>query len=169
MKRFMRLMLASSACLTLSVAMVAQEAQTTGQVGTTDTSKQADSHHQHHRGKMGRMGGAQHMQKMATELNLTEAQKTQLKGIHEQQRTKMQELRANTSLTKEQKMEQAKALRESTHSQMTTLLTPEQQTKFTEMKANRKARVGKHGKHGRRGAWGEKNKSGSTTPDSTQK
>jgi Spy/CpxP family protein refolding chaperone len=109
------------------------------------------------------------MQKMATELNLTEAQKTQLKGIHEQQRAKMQELRANTSLTKEQKMDQARALRESTHSQMTSLLTPEQQNKFEAMKANRKGRMGKHGKKGRRGSWSEKNKSESTTPDSTQK
>lgn len=168
MKRFTKVMLASTACLTLSVAMVAQEAPATGQAD----GKNADGQHQRHmrsHGKMGRMGAEKHMQKMATELNLTEAQKTQLKGIHEQQRAKMQELRANTSLTKEQKMDQARALRESTHSQMTSLLTPEQQNKFEAMKANRKGRMGKHGKKGRRGAWSEKNKSESPTPDSTQK
>ncbi len=150
MKRFTKVMLASTACLTLSIAMVAQEAQTTVQ-----DKKVEGQHERHMRGdKMGRMGG-KHMQKMATELGLTEAQKTQIKNLHEQQRTKAQELRANESLTKEQKMEQFKALHESTQSQVNSLLTPEQQTKFTEMKANRKARMGKHGK-GRRGAWGDK-------------
>lgn len=151
MKRFMKVMLASTACLTLSVAMVAQEAQTAGQ----NTEKKADGQHERHMrgGKMGRMGG-KHMQHMATELGLTEAQKTQIKNLHEQQRTKMQELRANESLSKEQKMEQFKALHESTQSQVNGLLTPEQQTKFTEMQANRKARMGKH--KGRRGAWADK-------------
>ncbi len=161
MKRFSRLMLASTACLTLSVAMVAQEAQTTSQEKKTDA-----QHERHMRGgKMGRMGGAKHMDKMATELGLTDAQKTQIKSLHEQQRTKAMELRKNESLTKEQKMEQFKALRESTHSQMTSLLTPEQQTKFSAMKAEHKGRMGKHRKMGRRGAMGDK---ADQKPEATQ-
>lgn len=163
MKRLTKVVLASTACLTLSVAMVAQEAQPAPAQG-----KPTDGQHEHHMGggKMGRMGGAKHMQKMATELSLTDAQKTQIKTLHEQQRAKAMELRNNESLTKEQKMEQFKALRESTHSQMNSLLTPEQQTKFAAIKAQHKGRMGKHGKKGRRGAWSEHK--GETKPEATQ-
>lgn len=165
MNLFMKVILASTACLTLSTVMVAQEAQTTGQ------EKQADTQHQRHM-RGGKMKGmrAHNLQHMATELGLTDAQKTQLKTLHEQQRTKAQELRSNESLTKEQRMEQMKALHESTQSQVNSLLTPEQQTRFAEMKADRKARMGKHRK-GRRGAWNDqsdKTKTEGTKPDSPQ-
>ncbi len=163
MKRFTKVMLAFTACLTLSVAMVAQEA-----APTTGQEKKADAQQERHMrgGKMGRMGGGKHIQKMATELGLTDAQKTQIKSIHEQQRTKAMELRNNESLTQEQKMEQFKALRESTHSQVSSLLTADQQTKFAAMKAGHKGRMGKHGRKGRRGAWGDKAEG--QKPDSTQ-
>ncbi|HUS20125.1 MAG TPA: Spy/CpxP family protein refolding chaperone [Terriglobales bacterium] len=164
MKRFAQFVFSATAMLTLSAAqLVAQNTPTT--TTTTDQHKSMDAQHQRHMaGKMGRRGGRAHMQKMSTELGLTEAQKTQLKALHEQERTKAQELRVNTSLTKEQKMEQMKALRESSQSQMKSILTPEQQTKFETMKQNRKEHMGKHG---RRGAWG--NKTEGQKPDSTQK
>jgi Spy/CpxP family protein refolding chaperone len=165
MKRTTKWVLAATACLTLSVAqLAAQDAQTT----TNQDEKKTEAQHQRHmKGKMGRMGGKAHMDRMAKELGLTDAQQTQLKSIHEQQRTKVQELRNNDSLTREQKMEQLKALRESTQSQVNNVLTADQQKKFSEIKAHHKERVGKHRK-GRRGDWGEKH-GDAPKQDSTQK
>jgi Spy/CpxP family protein refolding chaperone len=163
MNKISRWMLAATACLTMAVA-VAQDAPAANQ----ENEKKTDAQHQRHmRGKMGRMGGKAHMGQMAKQLNLTDTQQQQLKSLHEQERTKALELRKNDSLTKEQKMEQMKALRESTHSQMNNLLTPDQQKQFAEMKAKHQDRMRKH--KGRRGAWNEKNKTDAPKSDSTQK
>ena len=165
MKRTTNWILAATACLTLSVAqLAAQDAQT----ATKQDDKTTDAQHQRHmKGKMGRMGGKAHMDHMAKELGLTDAQQTQLKSIHEQQRAKMQELRNNDTLTREQKMEQFKALRESTQSQVNNVLTADQQKRFSEIKAHHKERMGKH-RRARRGAWGD-NQSDAPKQDSTQK
>lgn len=162
MKQITRGLLAALACLTLSVAQVA--AQDTP--ATTTTTEQKTEKHQRHMKahrmhRMGMMKG-----RMAEELGLTDAQKTQIKSIHEQQRAKAQELKGNASLTQEQKMEQFKALRESTHTQVQGVLTADQQAKFTAMKAKHKERMGKRGK-GRRGQWGDKqgDQPSTTTPN----
>ncbi|HUR37000.1 MAG TPA: Spy/CpxP family protein refolding chaperone [Terriglobales bacterium] len=163
MKKISRWILAATACLTLGVAAVAQDAPAAAQENKTDA-----QHQRHMRaGKMGRMGGKAHMGHMAKQLNLTDAQQQQLKTLHEQERTKAMELRKNDSLTREQKMEQMKALRESTHSQMNNILTPDQQKQFAEMKAKHHDRMSKH--KGRRGAWGNEKNKGEAKPDSTQK
>lgn len=164
MKRITKWILAATACLTLSVAQMAtaQDTQT-----TTQDQKKDDTQQRPMRDKMGRRGGAAgHMNMMAKELNLTDAQKTQIKGIHEQQRTKMQELRSNTTLTQDQKKEQLKSLRESAETQVNGVLNADQQKKFAEMKANRKERMEKHRKH-RRGNWD--NKTAEPKSDSTTK
>jgi Spy/CpxP family protein refolding chaperone len=143
MHRFTRGIFAATACLTLGAAtLAAQETTPAPAPAQNQVLKQDRAQHMRHmRGhKMARMHGMKHM---GQELNLTDAQKTQLKGIHEQQRTKMQELHNNQSLTKEQKMEQMKALRQSNHEQMLSVLTPEQKTRMEQMKADRKAKMEK--------------------------
>lgn len=85
--------------------------------------------------------------KMAKELNLTDAQKIQLKEMNQKNAQEMRAIRSDSSLTKEQKMEKMKALRESRESQMSSILTPEQQQKWQQAKANHKGKMGKH--HGR--------------------
>ena len=150
MKRITKWMLAATACLTLSVATLAQDAQTAAQDQKKDDAQQERPM----RGKMGRMGGpAAHKNMLAKELNLTDSQKNQIKSIHEQERTKAQELRKNDSLTQQQKKEQFQALRESTGTQVNGVLTADQQKRFAEMKTNRKHHRGKHHR-GRRGAFG---------------
>jgi Spy/CpxP family protein refolding chaperone len=72
---------------------------------------------------------------MARELDLTDAQKAQLKPMFQEQREKMQALKANTSLTQEQKREQFKQLREDGRKQFLAVLTPQQQQKLRDMRS----------------------------------
>jgi Spy/CpxP family protein refolding chaperone len=79
---------------------------------------------------------------MARELNLTDAQKAQLKPMFQQQREQMQALKADTSLTPEQKHEKAQQIRADGRKQFLSVLTPEQQQKLRDMRAKRGERKG---------------------------
>ena len=84
-----------------------------------------DTNAEHHVGHF-----RKHMQKIAQALGLTEAQKEQLKPIIHAAITQRRAIRANASLTHEQKKEQLKALRAEVAAQMKTILTPEQLEKW---------------------------------------
>src|SRR5689334_10104440 len=56
-------------------------------------------------------GVHQRVDRMATELNLTDDQKTKVMALFEEDAKKMRELRADTSLTKEQRGEKFRAMR----------------------------------------------------------
>jgi Spy/CpxP family protein refolding chaperone len=87
------------------------------------------------RGEKGGHGMA--MGRVANELNLTDAQKAQLKPMFQQQREQMQALKADTSLTQDQKREKMQQLRADGRKQFLSVLTPEQQQKLREMRAKR--------------------------------
>ncbi|MCU1287214.1 MAG: hypothetical protein JWO13_3564 [Acidobacteriales bacterium] len=72
--------------------------------------------------------------KLAKELNLTADQQAKLKQLMEADRAKMQALHQDQSLTKEQKMQQSQALRETMKNDMNSVLTPEQQQKFASLR-----------------------------------
>ena len=71
-----------------------------------------------------------HMQKIAQALDLTEAQKSQIKPILQTGRSQIKALRADTSLTHEQKVAQIKAIRAEIRAQIKAILTPEQLEKW---------------------------------------
>lgn len=71
---------------------------------------------------------------LSEELNLTDAQKAKVKPILEDQEKQMRALRADTSLSQEQKHEKMMQLHETTHSQINGILTPDQQKKFAQLK-----------------------------------
>ena len=75
------------------------------------------------------------------ELNLTDAQKAQMKPIREEMRAKMEAIRQNTALTEEQKKNQMEVLHKEQKQKMEAVLTPEQRTKFEELRKNNE---GKH-------------------------
>lgn len=84
------------------------------------------------------------MQKMAEQLNLTEAQKNQIKPIFEESHTQSKAIRQNAQLTPEQKREQMKQIRKSTMEKVHAILTVEQREKMKEMrKQGRGDRAGK--------------------------
>lgn len=72
----------------------------------------------------------QRIEQLDKELTLTADQKTKLKAYFEGERKKMQDLRADTSLTREQRQEKMKAFREDSNKEMKSILTADQFTKW---------------------------------------
>ena len=103
---------------------------------TTDTTKQTTTDKKADR-------QARH-EKMAEKLNLTDDQKTQLKSIHQDAMTQAKAIKADTTLSKDQKKAKLKDLHEQTKTKTDAILTPEQQQKMQQMKANHKGKRGMH-------------------------
>ena len=77
-------------------------------------------------------------ERMAKELGLTAEQQTQMKSLMEAQKTAADAVRADTTLTPDQKHEKVAKIREDFKARRQALLTPEQQKKAEEMKARHK-------------------------------
>jgi hypothetical protein len=77
-------------------------------------------------------------------LGLNSDQKAEIKSIHQNEKQQIQAIKHDSSLSKEQKKERIREIRETSNSQINALLTPDQQKKFKEAK---------HRRHARRKAW----------------
>jgi Spy/CpxP family protein refolding chaperone len=75
-----------------------------------------------------------HLQMLTEKLNLTDEQKAKLKPVLQDQDQQLKAVRDDTSLSQEQKSAKKKAIHESFHEQINSVLTPEQQAKFKQMK-----------------------------------
>lgn len=75
----------------------------------------------------------QRLQRMAQALNLTGDQQEKIKPILENESTQMQSLRADTSLSQEDRMAKMKQIRENTASQINPILNADQQKQYAEM------------------------------------
>lgn len=75
-------------------------------------------------------GPKERLQTLAKELNLTAEQKQQVGALLKQQMEEGRALRADTSLSREQKREKMEAMRKASREQIRALLTPEQQAKY---------------------------------------
>lgn len=73
-------------------------------------------------------------QRFAEFLGLTADQQAQVKAIREDAWTQIKAVKADTSLTPEQRAAQIKDIRTATHEKVMAVLTPEQRTKITERK-----------------------------------
>ena len=91
--------------------------------------------------------------KLMQELNLTDAQKAQLKPIMQDQKAQMKALKEDTTLTPEAKKAKFKALRAESEAKIDAILTPDQQKKLADLKAQHKAemKAGGGDKGGKRG------------------
>ncbi len=83
-----------------------------------------------------------------SDLNLSDAQKQQMKSLNEDYKNKMQELKNNESITVKEQGERRKALAQEHHANVEKLLTAEQKAKFAEAKHSNigKAHKGKAGR-----------------------
>jgi hypothetical protein len=72
----------------------------------------------------------QRIEQLDKQLTLTADQKTKLMAYFEGERKKMQDMRADTSLTREQRQEKMKAVREDLNKEMKSVLTADQFTKW---------------------------------------
>lgn len=75
--------------------------------------------------------------RMAKELGLTADQQTQMKALMVEEKKSMDAIKADESLTQEQKKEKGRQLRKDFQAKRQALMTPEQQKKAEEMRANR--------------------------------
>lgn len=95
--------------------------------------------------KMNRDRSAHHKQggdRDMSELNLTEAQRQQMKSINAEFKTKMEALRKNENLTVKDSKAQREALMLERKNRVSSILTPEQRTKFQQMGDMRKGDKG---------------------------
>lgn len=75
-----------------------------------------------------------HRGDMMSELNLTADQQEKMKKLREDNRTKMEAIRSNASLSDEQKQEQMKSLHTDLRKSTEALLTDDQKTKWKELR-----------------------------------
>jgi len=99
----------------------------------------------------GRMGG--NNDQLVKELNLTPTQAEQWKKANEERKTKMDELRNNSGLSREEKREKMKAIMDEQKAKTDAFLTPEQKVK---MEAARKKMMEERGNRPGPGAINEK-------------
>lgn len=83
---------------------------------------------------------AKRMDKMKTDLNLTDAQVSKLNAQRSATQAKAEKIKADDKLSVEQKREKMKALKVDAKKQHDQIYTPEQLAKIAEMKKNRKTR-----------------------------
>ena len=76
---------------------------------------------------------AARLDRMSGALNLTDEQKMKIKPVLEGEAGKMKALHDDTSLTRQQKRDKARAMHAGTYEQIKPILTPEQQKKHEEM------------------------------------
>jgi Spy/CpxP family protein refolding chaperone len=77
---------------------------------------------------------------MMKALNLTDAQKQQMKANHEAMKAKMEALEKNENITVKEYRDQKEALKKEQRAQMMSLLTPDQKAKMEQMKKDQKAK-----------------------------
>jgi periplasmic protein CpxP/Spy len=75
------------------------------------------------------------LQELASELNLTDDQKTQIKPILQGEVKELQGIKADASLSDDQKKAKATEIHSSSKSQISAILTPEQQKKLAAIKS----------------------------------
>jgi Spy/CpxP family protein refolding chaperone len=74
-------------------------------------------------------------------LSLSGDQTAQVKAIFEDGRSKMEALRSNTSLAPQDRRSQGEALRQQEEAKLEGVLTPDQKTKYAEMRAKERERM----------------------------
>ena len=80
----------------------------------------------------------QHMAMLAEKLGLTDAQKAQFQQINKDMWQQGRAIRQNSSLTDDQKKQKIRELRQQSHKQMFSVLTPEQKEKLKQMREEHK-------------------------------
>ena len=74
------------------------------------------------------------LQTLSEKLNLSDDQKAKIKPILQDQMQQMKAVRADSSLSEEQKRTKIKSIHDSSHDRLNAVLTPEQQAKLGQMK-----------------------------------
>ncbi len=92
-----------------------------------------------------RMTVQQRVDRMTTELKLTDEQKTKVTALFEAGEKKRQEMRADTSLTQEERREKGRSFMQEQNKKLKEILTPEQFEKWQKMGLQRRGRQAQGG------------------------
>lgn len=96
----------------------------------------------------------QRMEKIKSELGLTDDQAAQWEAIHAKHKAEREKIRAENDVKKQAKQAEMEAMREQYEAEFAAVLTPEQLVKWKEMKAKREEKMKEHkerkGEHGPR-------------------
>jgi Spy/CpxP family protein refolding chaperone len=92
-------------------------------------------------GRGGMMDPGRRADRMKHELGLSDDQTTQVKSILEDGRTKMEALRSNTSMSREDRRSQMTTIRQAQNDKIHALLTADQKTKYDAMQAKEQERT----------------------------
>ena len=132
-----RTLLNSALAITLAttVAFAQQSTPQPTQPSGDATAQQPAGQYGHH-GRHGKMDPQKAAQRLGKRLNLSADQTAKLEPIFASQQQKMAALRSNTSLTEDQRREQARAIMKDTHTQLATVLTPDQMQQLKSMRHN---------------------------------
>ena len=93
----------------------------------------------------------QRVERMARALNLSDNQKSRIVAILQDAKNQMQSQRGNKNLTREQKQERRRAMREQTKNRINAVLTPQQRDKMAQMQERRRQRREQNGDAPNRG------------------
>lgn len=136
-------------------ALARAHKQQVDQVLTPDQKATLESKRKEQQQKMQEMG-EQRWQKLATELQLTEAQKQALTTARTTHRSNMQQIQQNESMSRSQKQAALQAEQQKHKQVMESTLTEAQRNQWKEMQQHRPgtrgAMQGRPGHHGRRGS-----------------
>jgi len=124
----------------MAVAVLATAFSTAALIGADDPGSETKPKAARKQGEGGnqiRERARDRMQQIAQELNLTEDQKTQLKPILNKEVAKLKALRGDASLTREQRQEKVKAIREEIKREVKPVLTAEQWEKWEKIRQER--------------------------------
>jgi Spy/CpxP family protein refolding chaperone len=116
------LLVSAAAAMVLPCAAWAQQSQDPGQGQATPQQRGAW------------MRQRQHMQMLATKLNLTDQQRQQFQQIGQRTRQQAMSIHNDSSLSDEQKKEKLQALHKQSHQEMFAILTPEQKEQLKQLR-----------------------------------
>jgi Spy/CpxP family protein refolding chaperone len=133
-----RILLALTSCLLLAYAGSQALAQSTGDRSASQPTTTASQGQKDAGQAVGdteiRARVEARLQKLSSELNLTDDQKNQLKPILQDEIQQLKTVHEDSSLSADQKKEKMTEIRQASRSKMRSVLTPEQQTKLDSMK-----------------------------------
>jgi periplasmic protein CpxP/Spy len=106
---------------------------------------QSGSPENSHRGRRQQMSPDQQLERLSKALNLTDDQKQQIRPILQDRQDKMQGVRSDTSLSREDRMNKMRSTFEETNSKIRAVLNDEQKPKFDQMQQRRREQMQNRG------------------------
>ena len=128
MKSFLKQMLVLGAIAAISVVtpvVIAQTQDSAENKSQQDTAQSSAQQQENVESKL---------QQISQQLNLSEEQKTKLKPILQDEVDQLKDLKSNTSVSSQDKLQKAKEIRAAHKEQIDAILTPEQKQKWQQMK-----------------------------------